>query len=429
MTFYYEGIARLDWGLGNPNRTAALIACLMMGVWALAYVRRWGFWAAWATSTVLGILLVQTFSRGGFLAAAVGAALLIFFARRPWPRLSSCLIGLSVLALISYAVVLSAGERVATSWQGDPSVLNRLELWKNVPRMIADAPSGWGLNNAQQAYMQWYQGIDRPERFLNLVSLHFTLLAELPWPLRISYAIAWALAFLLTFPSRRSPELAVAFSVTVTFFAAGIFTHFAESWPVYLPLTAAVIGAIVLRLVRKEWPGLRVSLLTACAAPLVFLPLAFLDSPPIVIEGTPRHVTIGRGPPGTWILVSTEVLGGSYGKTLRAHPSPLPALGFATKLANIPPAHTLVLCGRVSLSALEELRRISPRRILLLNSDFFPGQIREFSGARIHAFFGEFAESNSLSTWQQSGALTLIPGSGTFVPEWPAILARELQDQ
>jgi len=54
----------MDWGLGNPNKTAALIAMLMVAVWGLACFRKWGFWAALTLFTGLGIC------RGDFLRAA-----------------------------------------------------------------------------------------------------------------------------------------------------------------------------------------------------------------------------------------------------------------------------------------------------------------------------------------------------------------------
>jgi hypothetical protein len=38
---FFNGVWRMDWGLGNPNKTAAVIALLMIAVWALAYFRRW----------------------------------------------------------------------------------------------------------------------------------------------------------------------------------------------------------------------------------------------------------------------------------------------------------------------------------------------------------------------------------------------------
>ena len=69
---FFNGVWRMDWGLGNPNKTAALIATLMVGLWGLAYVRKWGFWVALAGFTALGFCLVHTFSRGGLVALFVG---------------------------------------------------------------------------------------------------------------------------------------------------------------------------------------------------------------------------------------------------------------------------------------------------------------------------------------------------------------------
>lgn len=429
MTFYYEGIARLDWGMGNPNRTAALIACLMVGVWALAGFRKWGFWAAWLLSTALGFLLVQTFSRGGLLAATVGLGVLVLFSGRPWPRLRAALICASLVAIVAYSFTLSASERVATAWQGDPSVLNRLELWKHVPHMLADAPSGWGLNRSQQAYMQWYQGTERQERFLNLVSTHFTLLAELPWAGRIVYAIVWALALLLVFPSPRLPQLATAFAVLLTFLVAGIFTHFAESWPVYIPPFLAIVAALFLRLRNRVWPP-RVHILGAIAAALLLIvPMQLFGSSRPPIRGTSARLEVGPAPIETWVLVSQDVLGRDYGKTLRNYyretGAPL-SLGFASELSSIPVAKNLVLSGTVDPAVLQhELSRIQPQRLILLNPSLFPTQIP--APIRAEAIFGELAPSATFGVWRAS-AITL-PGEGVYLPSWPAALQRQLRNQ
>jgi hypothetical protein len=56
--------SRMDWGLGNPNKTAALIALIMIAVWILGYIRDWGFWVALALFTGFGVCLILTQSRG-----------------------------------------------------------------------------------------------------------------------------------------------------------------------------------------------------------------------------------------------------------------------------------------------------------------------------------------------------------------------------
>src|ERR1700678_390926 len=86
MDFYYHGAWRMDWGFGNPNKTATLIACLMLAVWLVACIWRWGFWFALPVATALGWCLVQTYSRGGMLALLAGVAVLLAWTPRPWPR-------------------------------------------------------------------------------------------------------------------------------------------------------------------------------------------------------------------------------------------------------------------------------------------------------------------------------------------------------
>jgi hypothetical protein len=68
---FFNGTWRMDWGFGNPNKTAAFIAILMIAVWILAYIHKWGFWIALVAFTGLGICLIHTMSRGGLVALLV----------------------------------------------------------------------------------------------------------------------------------------------------------------------------------------------------------------------------------------------------------------------------------------------------------------------------------------------------------------------
>ena len=86
MNFYYNGVWRMDWGLGNPNKTATLIACLMIAVWAIALLWKHGFWPALVLFTALAWCLVETYSRGGLVALLTGMAILLASIPRPWPR-------------------------------------------------------------------------------------------------------------------------------------------------------------------------------------------------------------------------------------------------------------------------------------------------------------------------------------------------------
>src|ERR1700722_12989777 len=94
MDIHFHGFSRMDWGLGNPNKTAVLIAALMIAVWALAYIRKWGFWLGLPLFTGLGFFLVHTYSRGGVIGAFAGLMAVLYNLPRPWPK--NKLVGVSI---------------------------------------------------------------------------------------------------------------------------------------------------------------------------------------------------------------------------------------------------------------------------------------------------------------------------------------------
>ncbi len=426
MNFYYGDLLRLDWGLGNPNRTAALIASLMVACWALSYFRKWGFWLALVLFSALGVCLVQTFSRGGLVGLLAGGTVLLVFANRPWPRTRVISVLAALALLIGCAIYLSAHERYASSWQGDPSVTNRLELWKSVPKMIVTAPNGWELGQSQEAYMQWYQAPEREERFLNLVSLHFTLLAELGWPWRILYLLLCAGGFVLTFPGKGFS--AVPFGIWTTTFVAGIFTHFSTSWPVYLPAILALGVALSVRTLKNSWPSRRV---LVGAAALVLLGigciygLGSLPSSPL-IRVAPSGIIVGEGLPEVWVCINRKVLGNSYGKALRkylASRGNAPTLEFVTEFGDIPQQATVVVCGETLNEA--GLQKLSPRKLILLNPNLTPQQLDAIPTAEKHVIFGEFSQSPTLQAWKANAQI--VSGSGDFLPSWPQLVFEHLR--
>lgn len=101
----------MDWGLGNPNKTAALIAMLMVAVCGFAYLKKWGFWLALVLFTGLGVCLVHTFSRGGILALAAGVSFIIWKLPRPWSRTGITAVVVAFWIMIGATVYLNAHQR------------------------------------------------------------------------------------------------------------------------------------------------------------------------------------------------------------------------------------------------------------------------------------------------------------------------------
>jgi hypothetical protein len=103
--------------------------------------------------------------------------------------------------ILGATVYLQANERFTQGIQ-DRSIANRLEIWRQVPKMIADAPMGWGVGNAVRAYQNWYQPLDHGVTYLNLVSTHFTWLVEFSWWQRILYCFGWAAVGIVCWPPK-----------------------------------------------------------------------------------------------------------------------------------------------------------------------------------------------------------------------------------
>jgi len=322
--FYFEGFWRMDWGLGNPNKTAALIAMLMVAMWAFTFFRRWGFWMALALFAGLGVCLVSTYSRGGLVALAVGLVPLVIVADRPWPRrYLLALVGV-VAVLTGYAVYMQAHERyVQGVVEEDLSVGNRLDLWSAAPRMMVDAPSGWGWGQAGTAYMQWYQPTGRTEGYRTMVNSHLTWMVEGGWWFRFLYVAAWAGVILLCWPTLKFPWMAVPLGIWLSFGVAAIFSSVAESpWLWILP-GASLVVVIAFRIVVRQWPRpvwwVLPPAVAVFACGLNYLMGQIGDENPIQITGSPERVLIGGNNPGIWILADEDVMGTYYGKPLREH--------------------------------------------------------------------------------------------------------------
>ena len=408
----------MDWGFGNPNRTATLIAVLMVAIWSLAAFKKWGYICAATVFVVLGVCLTLTFSRGGLVAAAVGCGVLVVFARRPWQR--SRVIGavgcIAILALCS--TLTTATNRYSSAWQGDPSVGNRIEVWKHIPVMLVDSPTGWGLGRSQQAYMHWYQGIDRPERFLNLVSLHGTLLAELGWPLRILYLGFWIAGFVITFPSNRANRTAIPLAIWTTVFVAGFFTHFSTSWLLYILPVFSLVAALSLRLQSRRWPKPMalacIPLATLCIVVAIF-GLSRMSTTSIA-SGSAHTVLVGDAPPSRWIVVDESVLGRDYGKTLRRFLRDKPGhprIALVSDIRYVPVGENVILPG--AKLSVESILEAKPKRVTLVNSPIQPEQLAGVQ--EIDVVVGEF--SSAAHNEIPGSNVRMLPGFGEFIPEWP----------
>ena len=432
--FFYNGVWRMDWGLGGPNITAALIATLMVAVWLLAYSWRWGFGFALILFTLLGGCLVHTFSRGGMVALFVGIAPLIAIAPRPWPMKKVMAVALAVWVMIGVAFHLDAHERYA---QGvvhqDLSIENRLHLWSHGPLMIADAPMGWGMGNAAHSYNLWYQPIGDKESYRTFVNSHLEWLVEFGWPMRLLYLFGWGAVLLLCFPSRKSRWLAVPLGIWLGFGVASFFSSVAESCWLWVVPCAFLVAVVVYRATRSDWPRRIMWMIPGGAAAMICAGLLIAGGRGTQIHGSRDRVIIGEGEPSLWLVVDDRVLGGDrFAKSLRSYLSEHPSretIGIVWSLTTLPSdisGRTLVITGtHQGLTSASVQRTIkSASSLVLISPGYYPQEagVANGIGIPVRSFFGEFSQSPVLTTWEDTGTVRRIAGAADFFPDWPRLI-------
>ncbi len=437
----FNGIWRMDWGLGSPNKTAALIAQLMVAVWWLAYGRKWGFWAATVLFVGLGWCLVHTFSRGGLLSALAGLVVLAVTAPRPWqvPRIAA--VGLSCVVICLFAVYLDAHRRYSQGViKEDRSISNRWELWKATPSMMSDAPRGWGVGESGKAYMRWYQPLQRREQYRTLVSSHLTWLVEVGWPLRFLYVFAWSAVLLLCLPTKEAPWQAVPFGAWLAFGVAACFSSVAESawlWGVPGISLAVVLGH---RWRARQWPRLKAWAVPVGVAALTSAGFLVASNGMGRINGSKDRVVVGRRTPEVWVVVDERILGRHrFARSLREYLATCPndqSIGIVESLAALPhdlSGTTVVVTGTPEGQIQARMRQLASAasRLVLLSPGYEPEEAGLASGTRVpmEVIFGEFSQAPSLSEWEATGKVRRIGGVGDFFANWPQVVLGELVRQ
>lgn len=430
---FFNGIWRMDWGLGNPNKTAALIAELMIAVWGLAYLRKRGFWIALGLFIVLGGCLIHTFSRGGLIAAIAGLSSLIVFTPRPWPHIKKTAIFFSVLVIIAFSHYLNAHNRyVQGVTEADPSIINRIQIWKVTPTMMVDAPSGWGIGNSGKAFMQWYQPLDHSEEYRTLVNSHLTWLVEVNWPLRYLYILAWLTVLILCQPSEKYRQLMIPFGIWIVFAVSACFSSVAESLWLWIVPGASFVATLIWRVRHNEWPHPMWGFSLIGVAGMAILGLFILGHGGSVIRGASDQVIVGSGKPQMLLVVDTKVMGSKYGKTLRKYLQTAVAekttieLVNSVKLVDNISDNIVILSGPISPHEKDRIKTIfaTAKEVILINPMFFPQEI-DFSrknNSKTKIAYGEFSKSRAIPFWEEFTAAYCIEGAGDFIPNWPEVI-------
>jgi len=215
MDFVVGDVVRQGFGFVNPNHAAAAICALFPFCWG--WRGRWQ-WVGLASSIVLFIMLVMTYSRTGVVVFAVEATLLWWIMSGESRRAHSVRLpiwGIILTVCLASVAVWWMWPRMAL----DGAVMNRPKIWLAGLRLFAANPMGVGFGNSGEIASTFLLPDGITVR--TLVNSHLTLLAEMgalvggAWLAFIAQAlgVGWAM--------RRTW---VAFAgLTVSAFSASVF--------------------------------------------------------------------------------------------------------------------------------------------------------------------------------------------------------------
>jgi hypothetical protein len=422
---------------GNPNHSAVLFALFAaVGVWLFLYGSRIWWWAAGAVVSAVSLwLLVKTGGRGGIVALGVAGVVMVGFRlfRREGRWRACVLAAMAVLA----AVFLFAGGSIGriSTRISDKGNVSRMEVWKSAPRMMVDAPLGWGETGSGRAYSDWYQPLTSSFVTPTLTSDHLTYMVDFGWFGRFLWVFAWTalLAALVRFAVGGGSPLPLALFTILG--VASVFNpllHVKTLW--LLPL--ASLGFF---LVARPWKEARRYLLPggiALAVSLAVLVAFYLGGSGDSRNARPRihtdgdRVFIGSEEPSTWIVDDRYTLGWLFApKEIRYFYSHIPnagALGYAQSVKSVPArVGRLVLAGRRCAEYIDlwkagkapsavELLFISPAMPLasvperLRRESRFKMVVGEFA-ARYEQVYGKIGNSDEIA---------IAEGAEVYVPGW-----------
>lgn len=420
--FFYNGTARWQFGFDNPNKAAVFavelaLAGMALMVSARRFVRFLG--VALVGSSLYALL--HTFSRGGVVAFAVSSIPLAVVGLRRMKCVRAVVrasLWMAVAGFVLLSVQVGLVGRLAHGFLGkDRSVGNRIDLWRTTPQMLCDAPFGWGLGKSGEAYMQWYQPLDRSERYRTLVNSHLTWIVETGVVGGAVWCGLWGTVLAFGFLVGRRHGEWLCWSEWAAFFVAALFSSVCESYVLWV-IPVAVLGWTFAARGRHpfmcalRW-GLCCVIGFGCVAGASIGWLRKKESG--IIRKCDYGIRVGHNRPLFWLVPDQIVLGGEmYPREIRETLCGRDDVSFAIvrHARQIPKnAEVVVVCGAADNAGRRGWRKtiwLSPTRIdMKLDNK----QLLVVGGlSAVSGLYGD-----------QVG-VTVVEGADEYIPEWLPLL-------
>ena len=424
------GVERLDWfgfGVASANRTAAFIACAIVASWIFAAIfKKAGFWISIILSLVLFYFLVQTQSRGAFVALIVSMAIFFPFTKIGYNRFR-------VFALLATVVVAgfiyfnsSISTRMANMAVLQSSSANcRADIYLSGIKMLTDAPNGVAIEKSPaEIYMRWYQNPDDSESYISMINSHLEFMCRCGFFIRFAYIAFWAFIFYITFPVKRNAINAVAFATWICFFLCASFSNVANFWVLWvIPLAMLVFAAIHNReclLSVKFYAAVLLLTIFSISALYAFsyiLPrnckLRFLSN---------GDVICGNSQCIKYLLISPseKTIGTRFGSELAQFCKGNDSGILTANIQSTGEFECAIICDAKNVS---ELSAIKAKRKILLNPQA-DDSFSKFKDENISIYLGGFSDWRNRKAWENTARdnrhikIVILEGVADYIPNW-----------
>jgi len=443
----WRGGGRLRFISRNPNRTALFLAQLSLvalGVLLFAKTAIWRVHGALWTLIFL-VLQFQAMSRGGILAFLAGTALMVYFRfRQQWTLKRVGLLVLGGVLLIGTCLVVYR-NRLTQEIHEEGNGQSRTAIWREVPRMLAAAPLGWGLWKSGPAYNAWFEKPERRHMIGDLFNDHLSRIVEGGFAWGGLYVFAWHLVFCAGWRWAKRGRSAVFLAVWAAYFVASSFNpmnYWAKSF--WIPGAVSAVWLVQVLRTHGGWRCLSPILpliLTACS--LAGLGIVAACAPrqdvPLHVSSLGKRVVVGNGDPQVWVADDGFVLDGNFngypGRELRQyyprHPK-AEALGLVERVEDLPQEmDRLVLTGTCGEDYLKLANPPRAKHLIFLTPPFESGKIPESlrRDCDVHLVTGEFVAMRTGDDLKRESWIHVVPGAQVYVPGWLSVAVRERKDE
>ena len=444
----WREVGRFRAGYKNPNKSGLLFAEIGLLMLSLAASRRkWLRVTAIAAATVMFTFTVMTGSRSSVIAYLSGAAILVGFQFRT--MVIKNLKFAMTAALLIGVIIVCGSDRITKKMFSLDS--HRAKIFCVAPRMMTDAPDGWGwyqggyMTGSGKAYFDWYQPLKDFVMPLTLVSDHVTYLVGFSWLGRMAYILSWMLLFSVLLYLAITFKFALPLALWMAFVVVSSLNRIMDSWTLWC-LPCIVTASSIPRLIKNfKFKNVLNVIASAVGVTMVMTGLLYYRGVSTKVKSVAVRAENGRiyfksrKKPAVWIVDDGTVLGGGFvAKELRyyyrKHPCS-PGIGYVRNVMDLPnDVHRLVLAGMSGWHFLMALNDghfpaefNMPAKIIFISPPFPPNAVPELmqKNVELEWYAGEFATSYYKNEYSEAPKwVHVVKGAELYIPNWIELITK-----